>query len=92
MFGSLIGWPVSNLLGRKPSLMLSGLSALVGWLMIALAHMVPSSVQGFYGVLLSGRIVTGVYLGWSLVGVSVSSLKIQITRDKKDVVTIIHGH
>ena len=71
--------------------MLSGLSALIGWLMIALAHMVPSSVQGFYGVLLLGRVVTGVYLGWSLVGVSVSSLKIQLsphTRNK-DVDSII---
>ena len=75
MFGSLIGWPVSDLLGRKPSLMLSGLPALIGWLMIALAHVIPSNVQGFYGVLLSGRIMTGVYLGWSVVGVSVSSLK-----------------
>jgi hypothetical protein len=72
MFGSLISWPASNLLGRKPSLMLSGLSALVGWLMIALAHMVPSSVQCFYGVLFCGRILTGVYLGWSIVGVAVS--------------------
>ena len=67
---------MSDLLGRKPSLMLSGVPALIGWLMIALAHMVPSGVQGFYGVLLSGRIMTGVYLGWSVVGVSVSSLKL----------------
>ena len=73
MFGSLIGWPVSNLLGRKSSIMLSGIPGLIGWLMIALAHMVPSSVQGFYGVLLSGRIITGVYLGWSVVAVSVSN-------------------
>ena len=72
MFGCLTAWPISDLLGRKASLMLSGLPALVGWLMIALAHLVPSSVQGFYGVLLSGRIVTGVYLGWSVVVVSVS--------------------
>lgn len=73
MFGSLIGWPISDLLGRKASLMLSGIPALIGWLMIALAHLIPSSVQGFYGVLLSGRIMTGIYLGWSVVGVSVSS-------------------
>ena len=74
MLGSLIGWPVSNFLGRKLSLMLSGLPALIGWLMIALVHMVPASVVGFYGVLLSGRIMTGVYLGWSIIGVSVSNL------------------
>ena len=73
MFGCLIGWPVSDLLGRKVSLMLSGLPAFIGWLMIALAHLVPSNVQGFYGVLLSGRIMTGVYLGWSVVVVSVST-------------------
>ena len=53
--------------------MLSGLPALVGWLMIALAHLVTSSVQGFYGVLFSGRMMTGVYLGWSVVVVSVSN-------------------
>ena len=74
MLGSLIGWPVSNFLGRKLSLMLSGLPAFIGWLMIALAHMVPASVESFYGVLLSGRIMTGVYLGWSIIGVSVSNL------------------
>ena len=79
MFGSLIGWPIADLLGRKTSLMLSGIPALVGWLMIALAHLTPSSVQTFYGVLLSGRIMTGVYLGWSIFVISVSNLSIQVS-------------
>ena len=74
MFGSLIGWPISDLLGRKISLMLSGLPALVGWLMIGLAHLTSSNVQIFYAVLLSGRIMTGVHLGWSIFVISVSGL------------------
>ena len=72
MFGSMIGWPISDLFGRKISLMLSGIPALIGWLMIATAHLTPFNVDAFYGVLLTGRIMTGVYLGWSIVDVSVS--------------------
>lgn len=77
MFGSLVSGPISDLLGRKTSLILSGLPALVGWLMIALAHFVAQSdATVFYSVLLIGRASTGLSGGWSLVCVSVSHSKI----------------
>ena len=72
MFGGLIAWPISDLLGRQAALMLSGVPALVGWLMIALAHLASSHVHAFYGVLLAGRTLTGFSSGWSVFCVSVS--------------------
>ena len=63
---------MSEFLGRKASLMLSGIPAAVGWLMIALAHLAAQSVSAFYGVLLTGRMLTGFFYGWSSVCVSVS--------------------
>ena len=73
MFGSLVSGPISDLIGRKTSLILSGVPALVGWLMIALAHFVAqSNATAFYSVLLIGRALTGFSGGWSIVGVSVS--------------------
>ena len=73
MFGSLVSGPISDLIGRKTSLILSGVPALVGWLMIALAHFVAkSNATAFYSVLLIGRTLTGFSGGWSIVGVSVS--------------------
>ena len=72
MFGSLVACPISNRVGRKRALMLSGVPALIGWLMIALAHLASSHVQAFYGVLLTGRMLTGFSSGWSVFCVSVS--------------------
>ena len=66
-----MAWPISDLLGRKFALALSGIPSLVGWLIIALAHLAkqPST---FYGVLLTGRALTGFSTGWSVFCVSVS--------------------
>ena len=72
MFGGLIAWPISDRLGRQAALMLSGVPALVGWLMIALAHLASTHVHAFYGVLLTGRMLTGFSSGWSVLCVSVS--------------------
>lgn len=71
LFGSLAAWPTSEILGRKASLMLSGIPAAIGWLMIALAHLAAQS-NTFYGVLLTGRMLTGVFYGWTSVCVPVS--------------------
>jgi MFS family permease len=71
LFGSLLAWPTSEFLGRKTSLMLSGIPVTLGWLMIALAHLAPRS-STFYGVLLTGRMLTGVFYGWTSVCVPVS--------------------
>ena len=72
MFGGLVAWPISDRLGRKAALMLSGVPALVGWLMIALAFLASSHVHAFYGILLAGRTLTGFSSGWSIFCVSVS--------------------
>lgn len=72
MFGGLVAWPISDLLGRQAALMMSGVPALAGWLMIALAHLASSHVHAFYGVLLAGRTLTGFSSGWSVFCVSVS--------------------
>ena len=74
MLGGLVAWPISDVLGRQVALMLSGVPALAGWLMIALAHLVNHQVQAFYGVLLAGRTLTGFSSGWSVFCVSVSSV------------------
>ena len=71
MLGSLLAWPVSHYLGRKASLMLSGIPAIVGWLMIALAHYGTQPII-FYSILLTGRLLTGTFYGWSSFCVSVS--------------------
>lgn len=73
MFGSLVSGPVSDVVGRKVSLILSGIPGLVGWLMIGLGHFVTSSnVSAFHSVLLTGRALSGFSAGWGLVCVSVS--------------------
>ncbi len=71
LFGSLLAWPTSEFFGRKISLILSGIPVTLGWLMIALAHLAPHS-STFYGVLLTGRMLTGVFYGWTSVCVPVS--------------------
>ena len=72
IFGSIVAWPISDILGRQAALMMSGVPALAGWLMIALAHLASSHVHAFYGVLLAGRVLTGFSSGWSVFCVSVS--------------------
>lgn len=79
MFGGLVAWPISDMLGRQAALMLSGVPAMAGWLMIALAHLAGSKVEVFYGVLLTGRTLTGFSSGWSVFCVSVSYCLIQVT-------------
>ena len=70
MFGGLIAWPISDLFGRKLALMLSGIPCLVGWLTIALAHL-ANDPSTFFGILLTGRALTGFSTGWSIFCVSV---------------------
>ena len=71
LFGAPIAWPISDQLGRKPALILMGIPALIGWLMITYAYLMPTQA-GFLTMLLLGRIFTGVTIGWSSFCVSVS--------------------
>ena len=71
MFGGLVAWPMSDMLGRQAALMLGGVPALAGWLMIAYSNLTNSS-SIFLGVLYTGRLLTGFSTGWSIFCVSVS--------------------
>lgn len=73
--GALLGGPIAGWIadhwGRKPALLLAGIPYLVGYLMIALAHLIGDAVA-FKTVLLIGRLLSGVGLGWSCMAVPVS--------------------
>ena len=71
MFGGLVAWPISELLGRQAALMLGGVPALAGWLMITYSNLASSS-SAFLGVIFVGRLLTGFSTGWSIFCVSVS--------------------
>ena len=75
MFGGLVAWPVSDKLGRQAALMLGGVPALIGWLMITYSNLAETS-QAFLGVLYFGRILTGFSTGWCIFCVSVSALSV----------------
>ena len=68
-----MAWPVSELLGRQAALMLGGVPALAGWLMITYSSLANSS-NAFLGIIYVGRLLTGFSTGWSIFCVSVSVL------------------
>ena len=61
--GPIAGW-IADHLGRKAALMLVGILYLSGYLMIVYSHML-NSATAFKTILLLGRFLTGVGLGWS---------------------------
>lgn len=72
IFGGPVAWPLSEKFGRQASLMLSGIPALAGWLLIANAHDVNRfDTKGFLSMLLVGRLLTGFAVGWAIFGISV---------------------
>ena len=66
-----MAWPISELLGRQAALMLSGVPALTGWLMITFSTL-TNTRSAFLGVLYVGRLLTGFSTGWAVFCVSVS--------------------
>ena len=75
VFGGLFAWPVTELLGRQPALMIGGVPAICGWLFITYARLLNYSngpTDGFVAFLLLGRLFTGFATGWSIFCVSVS--------------------
>lgn len=71
--GPIAGW-IADHLGRKATLMLVGIPYLTGYMMIVYAHMI-NNVIAFKVVLLVGRFLTGVGLGWSCLAAPVSSIQ-----------------
>ena len=67
-----MAWPVSELLGRQAALMLGGVPALAGWLMITYSYLAHTS-SNFLGIVYVGRLLTGFSTGWSIFCVSVSA-------------------
>lgn len=71
MFGGPIAGFIADHAGRKTALMLVGIPYLVGYLMMVYAHFITNAI-GFKVVLLIGRFITGVGLGWSCLATPVS--------------------
>ena len=65
--GAILGGPVGGWIadrwGRKCSLVYCGLPYLAGYLVISYAHYAPTATA-FKSILLAGRLLTGVGLGW----------------------------
>ena len=82
VFGGLVAWPVTELLGRKPALMIGGVPAITGWLFIVYARLLNNDSTGpstgFVAFLLLGRLFTGFATGWSIFCVSVSYILHQL--------------
>ena len=57
-------------MGRKPALMLVSIPYLIGYMMIAYAHLATDAVV-FKVILLIGRFFSGVGLGWASLAVVV---------------------
>ena len=73
MFGGLVAWPISDHFGRQAALIVGGVPALGGWVLIANSVLVTQSRAGFLALLLSGRLLTGFAAGWSIFATSVSA-------------------
>lgn len=52
--------------------MIGGVPALIGWLMISLSSLITNNHNAFLGVILTGRLLTGLSVGWFFFCVSVS--------------------
>lgn len=52
--------------------MIGGIPALTGWLMISLSSLITNNDNAFLGVILTGRLFTGLSVGWFFFCVSVS--------------------
>ena len=68
LFGGAIGGYSADILGRKPTIIISLLPYFVGWTLLGISWYIKNSIA-FKVVILAGRFITGFGLGWiSLVG------------------------
>ena len=63
-------------LGRKPSLLMVSLPYFFGYLMMVYPHLINHSVL-FKAMLMMGRLLTGVAIGWTSSVMPVSTAKAQ---------------
>ena len=72
MIGSLpAGW-VADKWGRKVSVAVSGIVFAAGYAVIAFAKVPNINPLGFKGLLMMGRLITGIASGWTFVSTPVS--------------------
>ena len=71
IFGGPVAWPLCDKFGRQATLMLGGVPSLIGWILMANAHII-SNREIFIVMLLVGRFLAGLSVGWSIFCVSVS--------------------
>ena len=64
IFGGPFGGWIADRWGRKCSLMFNGVPYLVGYLILSYAHYAPTATV-FKAVLLAGRFMAGLGMGWS---------------------------
>ena len=73
MFGGPIAGSIANHWGRKMSLMMCGVPYLLGYLVLSYAHYLPTAVS-FKCLILIGRLLTGMGMGWACSATPVSSV------------------
>ena len=71
VFGGLIAGPIADRWGRKNALVLCGIPYFVGYLTLTYAHYLPTAAS-FKTIVLLGRFLTGVGMGWACMSGSVS--------------------
>ena len=64
LFGGPIGGSIADRWGRKCSLMFTGVPYMTGYLILSYAHY-ASTATTFKALLLTGRFLTGLGLGWA---------------------------
>ena len=73
IFGGPIGGLVADNCGRKCAMLFSGVPYIIGYMILSYGHYTPSATA-FKALLLTGRFISGVGMGWASAVVSVSKI------------------
>lgn len=71
LFGGLFAGWASDVFGRKRAILIGNVPQLIGWILISVAHRTPGH-KGFLAVILLGRFIAGLGVGWNSLCVPVS--------------------